>query len=159
MTNHKTNAIPEGIHIITPHIVVRDAAQIAEWYKTAFGAVEKGTQIGVPGGKFMHIEIWIGDSAIMMADEFLEMNVLSPLSLGGSPIVLAITTNNVDALWERAVAAGAEVFHPLGDMFWGDHQGQLVDPSGHHWNLIQHVQDVSPEEITAAAAKMFGQQA
>jgi PhnB protein len=155
MTQSKVKAVPDGIHTITPHIVVRDAARAAEWYKKALGAEERGQRIAVPGGKFMSIQLWFGDSAVMMADEFPEMNVLSPLSVGGTSIVLTLTVENVDALWQRAMEADAEVLQPLQDTFWGDRHGQIVDPFGHRWGLSQHIRDVSPEEVARAAAQAF----
>lgn len=140
---------------ITPHIVVRDADRAAAWYVQALGAEERG-RIPVPGGKFMQIELRFGDSTVMIADEFPELGVLSPLSLGGTYGALNIDTDDVDALWARALEAGAEVFHPLQDAFWGDRNGQIVDPFGHRWSLSQHLRDVPAEEIAAAAAAMFG---
>jgi len=143
------------MHAITPHIVVRDAARAAEWYARALGAEERD-RLPVPGGKLLHVELRFGDSAVMMADEFPEMGVLSPQSIGGTPIVLGLFTDDVDALWQRAVDVGAEVLHPLQDQFWGDRQGQLADPFGHRWNLTQHVRDVSHEEMARAAWEAFG---
>jgi PhnB protein len=147
-------AIPDGVHTITAHIVVRDAARAARWYGQAFGAEERG-RIPVPGGKFIEIELRIGDSTLMIADEFPEMGVVSPLTVGGTYGALHIATDDVDALWRRAVDAGGEVVHPLQDMFWGDRQGQIIDPFGHRWGLRQHVRDVPRDEIIRAAAAMF----
>jgi PhnB protein len=148
-------AIPDGFHTITPHIVVRDAARAIDWYKQAFGAEER-SRVPVPGGKLMSAELWFGDSPLMVADEFPEMGVLSPQSIGGTPVVLSIYSEDVDALWQRAVGAGAEVHHPLQDQFWGDRHGQLNDPFGYRWGLAQRVRDVSPAEIAREAAKAFG---
>jgi PhnB protein len=139
---------------ITAHLVVRDAGRAAAWYVDALGAVEQG-RIEVPGGKFMQIELRIGDSTVMLADEFPELGVLSPLSLGGTATVLHLRTDDVDALWERAVAAGAEIRQPLADAFWGERYGQMDDPFGHRWGLAQHVRDVAPDEIAAAVRAMF----
>ena len=155
MTQSNVKAIPEGMHSITPHIVVRGAARATDWYKAALGAVERN-RIPVPGGKLMSVELWFGDSAVMLADEFPELGVLSPESVGGTPVVLHLYTEDVDALWQRATAAGAAVLHPLQDAFWGDRHGQISDPFGHRWGLAQHMRDVSPEEIARAAAKAFG---
>ncbi len=155
MTEQNVRAIPEGMHTITPHIVVRDAARAVEWYKTALGAEER-SRIPVPGGKLMSVELRFGDSAVMIADEFPEMGVLSPLSIGGTAVVLHISTEDADALWQRAVDAGAEVLHPLQDAFWGDHQGQLADPFGHRWGIATHVRDVPHDEVVRAAAAAFG---
>jgi PhnB protein len=145
----------EGMHTITPHIVVRDAAAAAGWYKQALGADERG-RIEVPGGKLMQVELWFGDSAVMLADEFPELGVLSPLSIGGTATVLHLCTDDVDALWKRAVDAGAEIRQPLQDTFWGERYGQITDPFGHQWGLAQYVRDVPREEIAEAAAAMFG---
>ena len=153
MTESKAKA-PEGMHTITPHIVVADAAAAADWYTQALGAHER-SRIEVPGGKLMQVELRFGDSAVMLADEFPELGVLSPLSMGGSATVLHMNTNDVDALWERAVDAGAAIRQPLQDAFWGERYGQITDPFGHRWGLAQHLRDVPRHEIEAAAA-MFG---
>jgi len=155
VTRSSMKAIPEGLHTITPHIVVRDAAQAAEWYKQAFGAQER-SRVPLPGGKLMSVELWFGDSAVMVADEFPEMDVVSPQTVGGTSTVLHLYTKDVDALWTRAVDAGAQVLHPLQDQFWGDRHGQLTDPFGHRWGLATHVRDVPPEAIARGAAAAFG---
>ena len=140
---------------ITPHIVVRDAGRAAAWYAHALGAEERG-RIPVPGGRFMQIELAFGDSTVMIADEFPEWGALSPLAVGGTYGALTIETDDVESLWERALAAGAEVHAPLQDAFWGDRHGQIIDPFGHRWGLAQHLRDVPLDEIVAAAAAMFG---
>lgn len=144
-----------GMHTITPHIVVSDAADAADWYKQVLGAEER-SRIELPGGRLMQVELWFGDSAVMLADEFPELDVLSPLSVGGTATVLHLYTNDVDALWKRAVDAGAEVRQPLQDVFWGERYGQITDPYGHRWGLAQHLRDVPRQEIADAAAAMFG---
>jgi PhnB protein len=141
--------------MITPHIVVRDADRAAAWYAQALGAEEQG-RIPVPGGRFMQIELAFGDSTVMIADEFPDWGVLSPLAVGGTYGALTIETDDVDRLWERALAAGAEVHTPLQDAFWGDRHGQIIDPFGHRWGLTQHLRDVPRDEIVAAAAALFG---
>jgi PhnB protein len=148
-------AIPEGMHTITPHIVVRDAARAADWYVSALGAEERD-RLALSGGKLMYVELWFGDSAVRVSDEFPEVGILSPQSIGGTPVVLHLFTADVDALWDRAVDAGAEILHALGDQFWGDRQGQVTDPFGHRWNMAQHLRDVPREEIERAAAAAFG---
>ena len=146
---------PEGGHTITPHIVVTDAALASDWYTEALGAAVR-TRVPLPGGKLMYAELWFGDSPVMVASEFPEMGIVSPLTVGGTATVLQLHTDEVDALWARALAAGAEVRHELADMFWGDRHGQITDPFGHRWNLAQHLRDVPPEEIARGAAEAFG---
>ena len=146
---------PPGRHTITPHLVVRGAAEAAEWYVRVLGAEDRG-RIEVPGGKLMQAELWFGDSPVMLADEFPEFGVLSPLSIGGTATVLHLYSEDVEALWQRAIDAGAEVRQPLGDAFWGERYGQITDPFGHRWGLAQRVRDVSQEEIEQAVARMFG---
>jgi PhnB protein len=153
MTESKAKA-PEGMHTITPHIVVGDAAAAADWYTHVLGAEER-SRIEVSGGKLMQVELWFGDSAVMLADEFPELGVLSPLSIGGSATVLHLYTNDVDALWKRAVDAGAEVRQPLQDVFWGERYGQITDPFGHRWGLAKHLRTIPRQEIAKAAAAMF----
>ena len=140
---------------ITPHIVVRDADRAAAWYAQALGAEER-SRIPLPGGKLMSVELAFGDSTVMLADEFPEAGVLSPLSVGGTSVVLNISTDDVDALWQRALDAGAEVLHPLADAFWGERHGQITDPFGHRWGLAQHIRDVPHDEVVRAAAQAFG---
>ena len=157
--NQETNrASSSTTQTITPHLVVGGAAQAADWYQQAFGA-QVGARIPVPGGKFLQIEVRLGDATVMLADEFPDMGVLSPLTLGGTYGALDIATEDADTLWDRAVAAGATVHQPLQDMFWGDRHGQVIDPFGHRWGISQHLRDVPPEEVTRAAAAMFGGEA
>jgi PhnB protein len=136
-------------------MVVRGAADAAEWYARALGAEER-QRVELPGGKIMSLELRFGESPVMVADEFPEMGILSPLSVGGTSVVLNLVTDDVDALWARALEAGAEELHPLQDAFWGDRHGQITDPFGHRWGLAQHLRDVSAEEIARAAAEAFG---
>jgi PhnB protein len=140
---------------ITAHLVVRDAARAAEWYARALGAQER-SRIPVPDGRLMSVELAVGDAALHLADEFPDLGVLSPLSVGGTSVVLHVATDDADALWEQAVAAGAEVVQPLADAFWGDRTGQFLDPFGHKWAIAQHVRDVPVEEVTRRAAELFG---
>ena len=153
--NESTVKVPAGMHTITPHVVVGDAAAAADWYKRVLGAEERN-RIELPGGKLVQVELWFGDSAVMLADEFPEAGVLSPLSVDGTATVLHLYTNDVDALWNRAVDAGADVRQPLQDVFWGERYGQITDPFGHRWGLAQHLREVPRQEIEEAAAAMFG---
>lgn len=139
-------AIPKGYHTITPFMTVRDAARAIEFYKQAFGAKEKGAMKG-PDGKVMHAELVIGDSIIMLADEFPEFGSLSPQSTGGSGTGLHIYIEDVDSAFDRAVKAGATVEMPVADMFWGDRYGKLRDPFGHKWSIGTHKVDLSVEEM------------
>jgi PhnB protein len=143
-----------SMHTITPHVVVRDAAGAVEWYTTVLGAEER-LRIPVPDGRLMSVELRFGDSAVMLADEFPEMGIVSPQTLGGTYMALHLMVDDVDRFWQRALDAGAEVFHPLQDSFWGERHGQVIDPFGHRWGLAQHLRDVSPEELVRAAQEMF----
>ena len=136
---------------ITPHLVVSDAGRAADWYAQALGAKERG-RIEVRGGKLMQVELDFGDATVMLADEFPDLGVLSPLSA----TVLHLAVEDVDAVWQRAVAIGAEIRQPLGDTFWGERYGQIVDPFGHRWGLTQHLRDVPLDEIQRAATELFG---
>ena len=138
--------IPEGYHTLTPFLTVRNAARAIEFYKQAFGAQERGVAKG-PDGKVMHAELKIGDSVIMLSDEYPEFGSLSPQSVGGSPMGLHIYIENVDAAFDRAVKAGAQVEMPVMDQFWGDRYGKLKDPFGHKWSIATHVKDVSADEM------------
>jgi PhnB protein len=141
---------------ITPHIVVRDAAGAAEWYSTVFGADER-SRLAVPGGKLMQVELRFGDSPVMLADEFPELGVLSPLSVGGTATVLHLATEDAAAVFQRAVDAGAEITQPLQEAFWGELYGQVTDPFGHRWGIAQRLRSVSQDELEAAVARAFGE--
>ena len=147
--------IPDGMHTVTPHLVCAGAAAAIEFYKKAFGATE-ATRLADPKGKLMHAMIRIGDSCVMLVDEFPEMGALGPKSLKGSPVTIHLYVGDVDAFVERAVAAGAKITMPVDDMFWGDRYGRLEDPFGHHWSVATHLRDMSPEEIHQAMRKMGG---
>jgi PhnB protein len=140
---------------ISAHIVVPDAAVASQWYAKAFGAEEQN-RVPLPNGKVMTLELRFGDEVVHVASEFPAMGIVSPITLGGTATVLQIQTHDVDALWSRAVQAGATVRHPLSDAFWGERHGQLTDPFGHRWNLAQRIRDVPLDEVVAAAARAFG---
>ena len=142
----KTKYIPDGYHTATPYLIVTGAARALEFYKQAFGATEVVRMDG-PGGKVMHAEIKIGDSHIMLADEFPEMGALSPQSIGGTPVSLMLYFEEADAVTARAVSAGAKVLRPVQDQFYGDRSGTLKDPFGHLRTLGTHKEDVPLEEI------------
>jgi PhnB protein len=140
---------------VTAHIVVPDAAAAAVWYEKALGAHER-RRIPLPGGKVMSLEIELGETVIHIGSEFPAFGIVSPISIGGTATVLQIDTDDADALWGRAVGAGAQIRHPLADQFWGERHGQLVDPFGHRWNVAQRLREVPHDEVVAAAAKAFG---
>jgi PhnB protein len=138
--------IPDGYHTATPYLIVQGAARALEFYQRAFGATEVMRFAG-PDGKVGHAEIKIGDSIIMVADEFPEMGARSPQSLGGTPVGILLYFEDVDARFNQAVAAGAKVERPVQDQFYGDRSGTLVDPFGHKWTIATHKEDVSLEEV------------
>jgi len=138
--------VPEGYHTLTPYLTVRDAVRAIDFYKRAFGAEERGVMKG-PDGKVMHAELKIGDSIIMLAEEFPEYGALSPQAIGGSAMGLHIYLDGVDAAFDRAVQAGAKVEMPVADQFWGDRYGKLTDPFGHKWSIATHTKDLSIDEM------------
>ena len=140
---------------VSAHIVVPDAAAACAWYEKAFGAREQD-RIPLPGGNVMSARIAIGESIVHVGSEFPAFGIVSPRTIGGTATVLQIETDDADALFARAVAAGAEVRHQLADQFWGERHGQIVDPFGHRWNVAQRLRDVPHDEIVRAAAKAFG---
>jgi len=142
--------IPEGYHSVTPYLIIKGAADAIEFYKKAFGATEL-FRFPTPDGKIGHAEIKIGDSLIMLADEFAEMGYKGPQALGGSPVSLMIYLEDVDTVFNRAVEAGASVKEAVQDKFYGDRTGALTDPFGHVWHVATHKEDVSMEEMERRA--------
>lgn len=138
--------IPEGYHSVTPYLIVKGAAAAIDFYKRAFGATESVRMPG-PDGKIGHAEIRIGDSTIMLADEYPDMGYRSPQSLGGAGVSLMVYVEKVDETFKRALAAGAKELRPIADQFYGDRSGTLQDPFGHVWTVSTHVEDVPPEEM------------
>jgi PhnB protein len=147
--------IPENYPAVTPYLSVKGAADAIEFYRKAFGATER-MRIDAPGGKVGHAELTIGNALIMLADEYPDMDFLSPESLGGSPVVIHLYVEDVDAFCNRAVSAGAKLTRAVRDEFYGDRTGQLRDPYGHSWSIATHKEDVSLEEIKKRAAAMYG---
>jgi PhnB protein len=154
MTDKKVKPIPDDMHSITPHLTCAGAAEAIDFYVKAFGAVELMRLPG-PAGKLMHAAVRIGDSMLMLADEFPEMGGLGPNALKGSPVTIHLQVEDVDAVVAQAVAAGATVTMPVADMFWGDRYGQLQDPFGHRWSVATHTQDLTPDEIAKNMADMM----
>jgi uncharacterized glyoxalase superfamily protein PhnB len=138
------------MHTVTPHLVCDGAAAAIEFYRQAFGATE-AMRLPGPGGRLMHAQVRIGDSAVMLVDENPAFGMLGPRTLKGSPVVIHLFVEDVDRFFERAVAAGAKGLVPPTDMFWGDRYGVLEDPFGHHWSVATHVRDVTPDEIQKAS--------
>jgi PhnB protein len=153
--NAAVKPIPDGMHSVTPHLVCAGAADAIEFYKKAFGAVEGGRMPG-PDGKVMHAQIKIGDSHVMLADEFPDYGSVGPKALGGTAVTLHLYVPNADEVFQRALDAGATVKMPIGDMFWGDRYGIVTDPFGHSWSIATHMKDMTPEQMAAAGKAAMG---
>ena len=150
--------IPDRLHTVTPRLVVRDGAAAIAFYGRAFGAQELGARFTGPGGELIHAEILIGDSVVMITEDAVDGPVRSPERLDGMvTCVMSLYWEDVDAAWERAVSAGAEVMYPLEDQFYGERGGRLRDPFGQQWMMSQHIEDVSPQEMSRRAAALFGE--
>ena len=145
--------IPDGYHSVTPYLIVNGGPSALEFYKKVFGATEVSRFDG-PDGKLAHAEIRIGDSMVMLSDEFGEMGFRGPHSIGGSPVGIMLYVEDCDQMFNRAVAAGATVKKPLEDQFYGDRSGTLEDPFGHLWTIATHKEDVTPEELQRRMAAM-----
>lgn len=151
-----TKPIPDGYPRVTPYLIVDDGAAAIDFYTEVFGATER-MRMAAPDGKIGHTEFEIGDSVIMLADEFPDMDALSPKSVGGSPVTLHLYVEDVDATFAKAIAAGATEIEAVSDKFYGDRSGQFTDPWGHKWNVSSHVEDVPPDEMARRAeAEMPG---
>ena len=151
-------AIPEGYHSLTPYLVIKGASDAIEFYKRAFGATEI-MRMPSPDGRIGHAELAIGDSKLMLADEYPEMGHRSPQSIGGTGVSLMLYLDKVDEVFKRAVAAGAKELQPIKDQFYGDRSGTLQDPFGHVWTISTHVEDVPPEEMRKRAEKYMQESA
>jgi PhnB protein len=151
----KTKPVPDGYHTATPYLIVQGAAQALDFYARAFGA-EEVMRYEVGGGKLGHAEFRIGDSIVMLADEHPEMGYKGPKTYGGTPVSLALYVEDVDGLFERAVAAGAKVLRAVQDQFYGDRTGTLEDPFGHVWTIATHKEDLTSEEMRERAAAAHG---
>ncbi len=141
-----TKPIPEGYHTLTPYLAVDDAVEAIEYYKRAFGAKER-VRMEAPGGKIGHAELEIGDSLVMLSDPFPQSSVRPPKELGGTSANVFMYVEDVDAVVQQAVDAGATVTMEVADQFWGDRFGTVSDPFGHSWSIATHVEDLTPEEI------------
>ena len=152
----RVQPVPAGYHSVTPYLAIQGAAEALEFYKKAFGAKEIMRMPG-PGGSIGHAEIRIGDSRIMLADEYAAMDFLSPKQRGGTTVTIHLYMKDVDAAVARASAAGAKVTRPVQDQFYGDRTGSLEDPFGHVWHIATHKEDVSTAELKRRAASLAKQ--
>jgi PhnB protein len=150
-------AIPDGYPRVTPYLIVDGADAAIKFYTRALGAKERG-RMDAPGGKVGHAELEIGDGLIMLADEYPEMGQRNPKAIGGSPVMIHVYVEDVDAVFRSAVAAGATELEAVKDQFYGDRSGQFEDPFGHRWNVATHVEDVPPEEMEKRAAEAMAAQ-
>jgi PhnB protein len=154
-TESKVKPVPDEYHTITPYLTVRGAAEALAFYERAFGAKEH-FRMDAPGGKLMHAEMRLGDSAFMLTDEFEEWGNRSPATIGATGSSLMVYVEDVDATFQQAVEAGAKVVMPVENHFYGDRMGMVEDPFGHRWSLASHVEDVPPDELERRAREMMG---
>ncbi len=150
----KVKPVPDGYHSVIPYLIIDDASSAIDWYTKALGAKEIVRMPG-PGGKVGHAELLFGDSIVMLADEHPDMGIKSAKTIGGSPVTICVYVEDVDAVYAAAVAGGATVLQELEDKFYGDRAGQIEDPYGHVWNLMTHIEDVSPEEMDKRAKEQM----
>ncbi|MEA2474192.1 MAG: PhnB protein [Thermoleophilaceae bacterium] len=150
--------IPDGYPQVTPYLIVDGADAAIRFYSEAFGATER-MRMGGPDGKVGHAELDIGDGLVMLADEHPESNAQGPRTIGGTPVLISLYVEDVDAVFKAALDAGATEKRPLENQFYGDRTAAIEDPFGHHWHLATHVEDIAPEEMQKRAAAMAEQQA
>lgn len=143
--------VPPGCHTVNVYLTVQNSVEAMEFYAKAFGAKVISRMAGPDGKSTMHAEMTLGDSTIMLSDENPQWGTYSPKTLGGNTAALHLYVDDVDALFQQAVAAGCQVVFPVGDMFWGDRYGKLKDPFGHVWGIATHTEDVAPEELDRRA--------
>ena len=142
--------IPDGYPQVTPYLIVDGASEAIEFYTSVLGARER-MRMPAPGDKVGHAELELGRGLIMLADEVPDMGIRGPRTVGGSPVIVSVYVEDVDAVFEKAIAAGAKELRPLEDQFYGDRTGSFEDPFGHQWSIATHVEDVSPEEMARRA--------
>jgi PhnB protein len=149
----KVQPIPDNYNVVMPYLPIRGAAAAIEFYRKAFGANERMRMPG-PEGKLGHAEVQIGDSVVMLADEYASMDFLGPQSRGGTTVTIHLYVKDVDATVARAAALGAKVVRPVADQFYGDRTATIEDPFGHVWHVATHTEDVPPKELKRRAAEM-----
>ncbi|HYG24695.1 MAG TPA: VOC family protein [Verrucomicrobiae bacterium] len=154
----KPNPIPKGFHSVTPYLAIKGASEAIEFYKRALGATERFRLPGPDGKTVGHAELVIGDSIIMVADEFPGMNT-SPTTVKATTVCFAVYVENVDQAFEKAIKAGGTVRYPVENKFWGDRAGTFEDPFGHQWSLMTHVEDVPPHEMERRMKEECGKMA
>jgi PhnB protein len=154
----KVKAIPEGLQGATPYLCCQDAAAALKFYADAFGAMET-MRFAEPDGRVGHAEFKVGEAVIMLSDEYPEMDIRGPRSLGGTAVMIHLYVDDVDAVVRRAVAAGATLTRPVADQFYGDRSAQLEDPFGHRWSIATHVEDVGPEELQRRFQRLMAERA
>jgi PhnB protein len=147
--------IPDGYPQLSPYLCVNGAAAAIEFYSSVFDAKER-TRMPAPGGLVGHAELQVGDSVIMLSDEIPDMGSLGPKSVGGTPVTLSVYVDDVDAVFDRALKAGANALRPVETQFYGDRMGLFEDPFGHRWSVATHVEDVTPDEMARRAAEAMG---
>ncbi|MEU4269096.1 VOC family protein [Streptomyces sp. NPDC026092] len=147
--------VPEGYPNLTPYLSVDGASAAIDFYVAVLGATER-MRMPAPGGTIGHAELEVGDSLLMLADEYPDIDFRSPKALGGTPLTLHLYVEDVDAVFAKALAHGARELKPVTDEFYGDRIGQFMDPFGHRWSVATHVEDVSEEEMTKRAEKAMG---
>ena len=148
-------AIPDDYPRLSPYLIVDGASDAIAWYQKIFGAEER-LRMGAPGGQVGHAELQIGSGLLMIADEYPDMGSVGPKTVGGSPVFISLYVNDVDAVHDAAVAAGAKSTRPVEDQFYGDRACEIQDPWGHRWHLATHIEDMTHEEMQRRAEKMFG---
>jgi PhnB protein len=144
--------IPDNYPQVSPYLCVDDAGAALDFYAKVLGAKER-MRMPAPDGKIGHAELQLGDSVIMLADEYPDIGIRSPKAIGGSPVTLSVYVEDVDTVFDRAIAAGAKSLRPVKTEFYGDRSGQFEDPFGHRWSIATHVEDVSPEEMARRSAE------
>ena len=149
----KVKPIPDNYPQVTPYLIVDGADAAIRFYSTVLGATERGRLAG-PDGKVGHAELTLGDSLIMLADEYPDMGQRGPKAIGGTPVTISVYVEDVDAVFERALGAGATSLRPVETQFYGDRAGQFEDPFGHRWSVATHVEDISPEEMAKRAEQV-----
>jgi PhnB protein len=151
----KVNPIPDGYPRVTPYLSIDGASAAIDFYSKVFGATERVRMPG-PDGKIGHAELQFGDSVIMLADEFPEMDIRGPKAVGGTPVTISVYVEDVDGVFDLAVELGAKALRQVEDQFYGDRSGQFEDPFGHRWSVASHIEDVPPDEMAKRAAEVAG---